>query len=343
MRDYKHYLKDLSTPSTPGQSSLRQWISSVPFWALVAGILVVGILILSLQGYKHQNSHTRAISHIGSMVIQQQVHDYFSPRGMGGSEPISSTNSKDLHFYFYEIKSGENLSAIAKKLGTSMDSLISLNGMDNAHFLKPGEKILVPSLDGVLYVVKKDDSLEKIAKKYHVSIEDILDFNDIEGDTLVVGDMLFLPGASLTPEERAKALGYLFIKPVRGRFTSGFGFRIDPFTGGRGYHAGIDIAGRYGTPIRAAKEGRVTFAGWNGGYGLCVIVKHQMGYETVYGHLSGITVKEGQYVSQGQVVGRMGNTGRSTGTHLHFEVRRYGKAINPTRLQGLARSGARWY
>ncbi|MCX7882779.1 MAG: M23 family metallopeptidase [Brevinematales bacterium] len=348
MKDYKHYFsgKRLSSPQEPTSKSQKPFFFSLtPFSLLVIGIgcvLAISLVLVS-QGVKHLSHSSHRVSYIGKLVIEQHIKDYLSPRGIGGSEPISSNATKDLHFYFYEVKAGENLASIAKKLGTSMDSLISLNSIDNAHFLKPGNKILVPNLDGVLYVVKKDDSLEKIAKKYKVSVDDILDYNDVEEDVLGVGDILFLPGASLTAEERAKALGYLFLKPVRGRFTSGFGIRIDPFSGGRGYHAGIDIASRYGTSIKASKEGRVTFVGWKGGYGLCIIIKHQMGYESVYGHLASALVKEGQYISQGQTIGKMGNTGRSTGTHLHFEIRRYGKPINPTRLQGLGKSSRRWY
>ncbi|MFN4215853.1 MAG: peptidoglycan DD-metalloendopeptidase family protein [Brevinematales bacterium] len=350
MRDYKNYFSGKRHPSTQSTSStsVKKWHFPFSFSSFNGIIIAIGILflislVLALAGMKRISHGSHSISYIGRMVIEQQIKDYLSPRGLGGSEPISSNANKDLHFYFYEIKPGENLASIAKKLGTSMDSLISLNSIENAHFLKPGNKILVPNMDGVLYVVKKDDSLEKIAKKYKVSVDDILDYNDIEDENIGVGEILFLPGASLTAEERAKALGYLFFKPVRGKFTSGFGIRIDPFSGGRGYHTGIDIASRYGTPIKAAKEGRISFVGWKGGYGLCVIIKHQMGYETVYGHLATTTVQEGQYVSQGQIIGKMGNTGRSTGTHLHFEVRRYSKPINPTRLQGLGKASRSWY
>ncbi len=355
MRDYKNYFsgKRLFSPQNhahhPENNTQKAPKPPIKFpLSFVTSLLIIGgvvgclSLFFAFEGLQKKQTHK--ISSIGELTLQKQISEYLTPRGIGGSEPISSNATKDLHFYFYEIKPGESLASIAKKLGTSMDSLISLNSIDNAHFLKPGNKILVPNLDGVLYVVKKDDTLEKIAKKYKVQIDDILDYNEIEEDNAIMpGDIIFLPGASLTAEERAKALGYLFAKPVRGRFTSGFGIRIDPFTRGRGYHAGIDIAARYNTPIRAAKEGRVTFTGWKGGYGLCVIIKHQMGYETVYGHLASITVKKGQYVNQGQIIGKMGNTGRSTGTHLHFEVRRYNKPINPTRLQGLGKSSRRWY
>lgn len=111
--------------------------------------------------------------------------------------------------------------------------------------------------------------------------------------------------------------------------TSGFGYRSDPFTGGAALHAGLDFSGYTGQPIAAAAAGRVTHAGPASGYGYLVTIDHGHGIETRYGHLSGFDVKAGDVVTRGQQVARMGNTGRSTGTHLHFEVRVHGRAMNP--------------
>ena len=122
-----------------------------------------------------------------------------------------------------------------------------------------------------------------------------------------------------------------FASPVHGnyRFTSGFGPRRDPFTGGRRMHSGLDFAGPHGTPITATADGTVTFAGWASGYGRMVKIQHSFGIETRYAHLSSITVKVGQKVSRGDKIGGMGSTGRSTGVHLHYEVRVGEKAVNP--------------
>ncbi len=113
------------------------------------------------------------------------------------------------------------------------------------------------------------------------------------------------------------------------RFTSGFGTRRDPKTGGRRMHSGLDFAGPHGTPILATADGVVKIARTQGGYGRAVIIQHDFGIETLYAHLSQIRVKEGQRVSRGDRIGDMGNTGRSTGTHLHYEVRLGGSAVNP--------------
>jgi murein DD-endopeptidase MepM/ murein hydrolase activator NlpD len=114
--------------------------------------------------------------------------------------------------------------------------------------------------------------------------------------------------------------------------SSGFGFRSDPFTGGGAMHAGLDFKGPVGTPILSAAEGRVTFAGFNGGYGKTVEIMHANGLLTRYAHLSGLNVTRGQMVKRGLQIGRMGSTGRSTGSHLHFEVRLNGRAINPRKF-----------
>ncbi|MCA8883865.1 MAG: peptidoglycan DD-metalloendopeptidase family protein [Rhodobacteraceae bacterium] len=113
------------------------------------------------------------------------------------------------------------------------------------------------------------------------------------------------------------------------RSTSGFGYRRDPIRGGTRLHAGLDWAGDYGTTIKATADGVVTHAGWQSGYGRVVIIKHAFGLETRFAHLSKITVQKGQRVSRGERIGAMGNSGRSTGTHLHYEVRLNGTPVDP--------------
>ncbi len=122
-----------------------------------------------------------------------------------------------------------------------------------------------------------------------------------------------------------------FAMPVRDsfRWTSGFGTRDDPKGAGRRMHEGTDMAGAYGTPVYATADGVIVYAGWDNGYGRLVKIKHEFGIETRYAHLSQIRVDVGQRVSRGDRIGDMGNSGRSTGTHLHYEVRLSGKAVNP--------------
>jgi murein DD-endopeptidase MepM/ murein hydrolase activator NlpD len=129
-------------------------------------------------------------------------------------------------------------------------------------------------------------------------------------------------------------------KPVVGEIdtTSGFGMRLDPFLGRPAIHTGIDFRGNIGDPIRATATGIVTTAGWNGGYGKLVEVDHGNGLATRYGHLSEIEVTVGQHIKIGQIVGRLGTTGRSTGPHVHYETRVHGDAVDP---QKFLRAGIR--
>lgn len=331
-------MPEISLPSLSFLKNIKRgWV----FAGVLALLFAAGLFALVFAHTGGSPVYARC-SYIGETKLKAELEADPSA-GLGGADiRPSETNSKELNFFFYKVQSGDNLSAIAQKLGVTMDTLISLNSMDNAHQLGEGQRIIVPNLKGILYTIRKNDSLEKIAKAYSIGVKDILDANDLEDEGIKEGMLVFLPGAQLSEQERAKVLGYLFMKPLHGRFTSGFGIRRDPFTGGAGYHSGIDIAGYTGAPVVAAKEGTVVYSGWMSGYGLCVIVRHQFGYETVYAHLSSVSVRSDAWVKAGQRVGRVGNTGRSTGPHLHFEVRKFGRPVNPLRISGLGKSGG-WY
>ena len=127
---------------------------------------------------------------------------------------------------------------------------------------------------------------------------------------------------------RGIPLGY----PVYGKITSHLGWRKNPFGEGYEFHSGIDITAPHGSKVLATADGVVEFAGWYGDYGKTVIIRHPSGYLTLYGHLSQVDVKEGQRVKAGDVVGRVGSTGRSTGPHLHYEVIRDNKPIDPSKF-----------
>jgi murein DD-endopeptidase MepM/ murein hydrolase activator NlpD len=128
------------------------------------------------------------------------------------------------------------------------------------------------------------------------------------------------------------------IWPVNGRLMAGYGVRSDPFSGEGAMHTGIDISAPVGTPVHAAADGIILHAGWNGGYGRCVIVDHGNGYQTWYAHLSRMDVIEGEEIRQGEILGAVGTTGRSTGAHLHYEVRIGSTPVNPYKF--LARASA---
>ncbi len=142
--------------------------------------------------------------------------------------------------------------------------------------------------------------------------------------------VLFFPGEQFTPMERLFFLGVLFELPIaRGKVTSMFGMRQDPFTGRMEFHTGIDIGAGDGTNVRAARDGEVAETSWNEELGNFVVIDHPGGYQTVYGHLSSIGVTMNQRVNAGAVIGTVGHTGRATGPHLHFEVKRKGQVTDP--------------
>ncbi|PTY40041.1 M23 family metallopeptidase [Brachyspira hampsonii] len=231
----------------------------------------------------------------------------------------------------YIIEEGDNLTVISKKIGVNLDTLVSVNKMSNANRLRPGQKIVIPNRNGLLYTMKKNETIEDVAERYDVSLSRILNLNKISSPSSIEeGDDIFLPGAKYTLDERIDKFGQMFSIPTTiTRISSVFGYRVHPITGVRTKHMGVDIPGRLNTPVYAARKGKVIFAGYSGGYGNLVIVRHDKGYTTYYAHLNSITTRSGATVGVGVMIGRMGSTGRSTGSHLHFEVRRNGVALNP--------------
>jgi murein DD-endopeptidase MepM/ murein hydrolase activator NlpD len=230
----------------------------------------------------------------------------------------------------YAVKSGDSVEGISRRYGLSLDAVIASNELRNVRReLKAGQKIRIPNMDGIPYTVKSGDSYSKIASSYDIPLEAILDANDIQSDAISAGTVLFIPGAKMDKSELRQALGELFIYPISGRRSSGFGWRTDPFTGVRSYHAGLDLAAPSGTSVKASSDGRVSATGTTAVYGNFIIISHSGDYQTMYAHLSRILVKNGASVNQGEVIGRVGSTGRSTGPHLHFAVYKNKRAINP--------------
>ncbi|MGX7953462.1 M23 family metallopeptidase [Tsuneonella sp. HG249] len=137
------------------------------------------------------------------------------------------------------------------------------------------------------------------------------------------------PIARMSASAAGMAVPALDRLPLSGRLTSRFGMRGHPVLGGYRQHSGVDLAAPTGSPVLATADGVVTFADWRGGYGLLVSVEHGGGLQTRFGHLSRIMVRPGERISKGQLVGLVGSTGRSTGSHLHYEVRRNGSAVDP--------------
>ncbi len=188
-----------------------------------------------------------------------------------------------------------------------------------------------PSSKKGSYVVKAKDTLSSIAKRYKTTVAAIKQMNGLRSDIIRVGQVLRLSNIPSTETASTIYKMRVFAMPVlNARITSQFGYRKDPFNPNvKNFHSGLDLSAPVGTPIIAAADGIVEFTGRNGGYGNTIIIRHKGGYKTIYAHCSTVTVKEGETVSMGTVIGSVGRTGTATGAHLHFEVMLRGKFINP--------------
>lgn len=268
----------------------------------------------------------------------------FSLESLNNMQTIESKKPRS-EILEYQVESGETVSEIADKFGISIETVKWTNDLTNINSVKPGDKLKILPVSGVSHTVKSGDTLESVAKKYSAQSQAILDFpfNDVPDDfKLKIGQVLIVPDGQppevKAPPSRRPQPQYLAESgPAGPTFQApGGGSFIWPTGGGMTqyfawYHPGIDIANRAAPGIATSDGGTVVVAGWpdNYGYGNRVVIDHGNGYQTLYGHLSNIYVSAGQQVSRGQVIGKMGSTGRSTGTHLHFEIRFKGIAVNP--------------
>ena len=234
----------------------------------------------------------------------------------------------------HKVKKGEAVSTIAKKYGVSIGSVIASNGITNARKLQEGTVLRIPNIDGIPYTIKKGDNLSKIALSFKVPLEVILDINDIKSDKIIAGETIFIPGARMNDTDLRASMGDLFIYPVqKNGITSYYGMRKDPKSGAMSFHSGIDLRGNLGTPITAALDGTISVVSENWMYGKYIIISHPNGFKTLYGHLNAYSVKQGDKVARGRKIGEVGNTGYSTGPHLHFAIYdKNGKFVDPLKL-----------
>ncbi len=242
-----------------------------------------------------------------------------------------------IHFSTYHVASNDTFSSLSQKFHLSEETLRSLNQANDNTQPQTNSILLIPSKNGIFHMARPGQSLADIARAYGLSLKDVLKSNPQRGDAdLKPGDVLYLPGAIYLQKQdvRWMALASLadqngFLKPTTGRFADGFGMRLHPITHKMTFHEGLDLAPGWGARVVASQNGRVLFAGIRAGYGLLVILDHGEGLTSWYAHLDEILVKPSQTVKRGELIGKVGNTGRVTGPHLHFEVRLNGKPRNP--------------
>jgi murein DD-endopeptidase MepM/ murein hydrolase activator NlpD len=245
-------------------------------------------------------------------------------------EPEEYSSAQPVLYSGYKVKQGDMIGYLALQFGLNQDTIISVNGIKNTRALREGTMLKIPNQDGIAYTAGESDTFAGIAEKHNIESGDILVVNEYFSANLKEGDTLFLPGVKLDETALQEINGDLFLWPTASRYvTSAYGMRISPITRTRLFHNGIDIRGGIGAPVYAAMAGRVSYTGYNEVYGYHVVVSHHSGYRTLYGHLNRIRVKSGAYVSAGHRIGDVGNSGLSTGPHLHFTVYKNGVTVNP--------------
>lgn len=235
----------------------------------------------------------------------------------------------------YIVQTGDMPAGIAVKFRLQLTTLLLANNLSSRSIIRPGQKLVILPVDGLLHTVKKGDTVASIAKRYQVTPETVLSFNRLpNAKSVLFGQMLIIPGGKpvpVAPPQRRALANVPLSAPIINTGTKllwpGSARRITQYFTWR--HSGVDIGLPFGTPIYAAEDGTVIEARWGGGYGNMLLVRHDNGLVTRYGHASKLLVSRGERVKRGQTIGLVGSTGRSTGPHIHFEVISGGRRVNP--------------
>jgi len=293
------------------------------FLMIVAATVVGGPIIAEnapfFQSFNDQNDYR-------SLVVS------YNPYG-GSLSTVFSVKPRD-KVENYTVKGGETLASIAKKFDISVDTIRWANNI-TGDLIKPNQTLKIPPVTGIVHKVASGETIYTIAKKYHTNAQNILNFpfnsfEDLDTFSLMAGQTLYVPDGTIEPEKPA----YQFVASIQAGVQGSSNF-IWPTSGTITqyyvwYHQALDIANPSSPPVLAADSGTVVYAGClNWGYGCHVIIDHGNGYQTLYAHLSSYAVEVGNSVTQGSQIGVMGSTGRSTGAHLHFEIRSGGQILNP--------------
>lgn len=239
----------------------------------------------------------------------------------------------------YIVEKGDTLSEIAEKFDITTNTILWANDLTKDSKIKIGQKLVILPVSGVQYTVKAGDVVESIARRFKADKQEIIDHNNLGSNSLIkIGDVLIIPGSvsHVATNAPANKISNAVTKTVSASVTAVkdvsqkvaavlFAKPVEASTKTQGIHGNnaVDLAASEDTPILAAADGEVAISqdGWNGGYGTYVVINHSNGTQTLYAHNSENLVSVGEKVTQGQIIAHMGSTGKSTGDHVHFEVR----------------------
>lgn len=234
---------------------------------------------------------------------------------------------------YYQVQKGDTLWDISRSFKVDVQTVAAMNNLNSKSVLDIGQTLQLPATSSRMHVICRGETMWDIAARYDVSLASLQRANpDDNPKNLKIGDKLLIPEESYqravtaAGPSRGWSVSGVFNWPVFGVITSGYGWRKS------GFHHGIDIATDLGEPIKACAAGKVTFAGYKSIYGRTVIIEHPDGKETLYAHVQTIKTKQGETVARGEVIATVGVTGRTTGPHVHLEVRQNGELCNPLTL-----------
>ena len=359
----------VSTLSKPAPRSRSEALLLAAFWLIAFSLVLLAGYSVWLYRFAPKAEPVAASAAVEPLPTRQEftaVVDQPLPVYSTGSATTRLIRRPLMHTIIpsrprqdaieYTVETGDSVFAIAKKYNLKPETVLWANYdqlQDAPDSVAPGMILKIPAVDGVYYQWQEGDTLESVTAYLKVSKEEILSWPgnklDLSNPTFSVGDYIMVPGgvrefrAWFVPQIARGQAGVS--KQVYGPGAcegsyegvyGGAGFiwpTVNNFLSGNDFwsgHLGIDIAGFTGDLVWASDSGVVVFAGWStGGYGNMVMIDHGTGYQTVYGHLNTYSVSCGQSVNQGNVIGSVGSTGNSTGSHLHFEVRLFGQFVNP--------------
>ncbi len=305
-----------------------------------------GGIVATIKGNKGGELHSAASGNVQTMALLRPAMNISPTPARGGGEITIVDNSalvpeegpsgtmadiekaKNSTISIYVVREGDTISGIAQMFGVSANTIRWANDIPVRDTIRVGQTLTILPVTGVKYIVKKNDTLASIAKNFSGDAQEIASFNGLSDESaLAVGLQIIIPDGEVKVAVAPRSTSVSGGGSVNSSISAGYYMR--PLSGGvrtQGIHGynGVDLAAPIGTPILASADGDVIVArnsGWNGGYGAYVVIRHSNGSQTLYAHASSVVVSVGQSVAKGEVIAYVGLTGKTTGPHVHFEIR----------------------